>query len=64
MRNANPRSDIFVITRYSAVEPAVEGIRARIDAYLVKPVNYHDYSLDKSLIAEQCASRHRKGGAN
>ncbi len=37
MRNANPKSAIFVITGYPAVESAVEGIRARIDDYFVKP---------------------------
>lgn len=39
MQARNPRCATIVLTAYPAVETAVEGIRLRIDDYIIKPSN-------------------------
>lgn len=40
MRQARPRSVVIVITGYPGLESAIEGIRHKVDDYMVKPIEY------------------------
>jgi DNA-binding NtrC family response regulator len=54
MRSANPRSVIVVLTGYPDFESAVEGIRSRVDDYLMKPA---DVDFLVNLLADKLAVR-------
>jgi len=40
MRKAHPRAVIILLTGYPGLETAIEGIRQKVDDYVVKPVDY------------------------
>jgi len=40
MRKAHPRAVIILLTGYTGLETAIEGIRQNVDDYVVKPVDY------------------------